>query len=124
MYGDNDDPKSTFLIFYKDNSKYFIDVGYCYEYGDYDHGRFYSFGYNHEIKQKIKLEDNVYLQVLKELNNSIYYTILNEDECVADSYKSITINNTTIVYEISKDINFANENEKAKFMEAFAQTLL
>jgi hypothetical protein len=124
MYGDNDDPESTFIIFYKDNNKYFIDAGYCYEYGDYEHGRFYSFGYNHEIKQKIKLEDNAYLHLFNELKHSIDYTILNEDECVADSYNFITINNITIVYEIHEDINFANESEKTKFIETFAQTLL
>ena len=96
MYGKNDELDETFFIFHKKNDEYFIDIGCCFKYGDFDHGRFDFFGYDFEITRKIKLETDIYGSLLKELdlNNCIFgnciddYEILNENEFI-EGYESI-----------------------------------
>ena len=130
MYGTNDELDETFFIFYKKNDKYFIDIGCCFEYGDFDYGRFDFFGYDFEITRKIKLEPDIYRSLLRELdlNNCIFgtciddYKILNEDDFI-EGYESIKKNNTVFWYKMDKDVFFINNDEKIKFIDAFIKTL-
>jgi hypothetical protein len=130
MYGKNDELDETFFIFYKKNDEYFIDIGCCFEYGDIDYGYFDFFGYDFEITRKIKLEPDIYVSLLRELdlNNCIFgtciddYEILNEDDFI-EGYESIKKNNTVIWYKMDKDVFFINNDEKIKFIDAFIKTL-
>ena len=130
MYGKNDELKETFFIFYKKNDEYFIDIGCCFEYGDFDYGRFDFFGYDFEITRKIKLEPDIYESLLRELDSNACifgtciddYEILNEDSYI-EGYESIKKNNTLIWYEMDKNCIFINNDEKIKFIDAFIKTL-
>ena len=128
-YVKNDELNETFFVFYKKDDKYYIDIGCCYEYGDYDHGRFYFFNYNFEITNNIELElePDIYNSLIKELNSmdSIFgscifdYHILNEDEYIED-YENIKIEDNRIFwYKTDKDIFFIDDDTKIKFINAF-----
>jgi len=96
MYQKDDELTETFFVFYKNDDKYFIDIGCCFKYGDFDYGRFDFFGYDFEITRQIKLETDIYKSLFKELNKIAYifgncindYEILNEGECI-EGYESI-----------------------------------
>lgn len=130
MYGENDELRETFYVFYKNNDEYFIDIGCCSEYGDFDYGRFDLFGYEFEITRQIKLEPNIYGSIFKELNSIAYifgnyiddYEILNEDGYI-ENYESIKKDNKVIWYTMNKDVCFINNDEKIKFIEAYIETL-
>lgn len=130
MYGENDELRETFYVFYKNDDEYFIDIGCCFEYGDFDCGRFDFFGYGFEITRKIKLEPDIYGSLLRELdlNNCIFgtcidnYEILNEDSFI-EGYESIKKNNKVIWYKMVKNVFFINNDEKIKFIDAFIKTL-
>lgn len=133
MYGEHDELKETFFIFYKNDNEYFIDIGCCYEYGDNDYGRFDFFGYDFEIKRQVKLktdENNIYKSLFKELNSISYifgnyiddYEILNEDGWIED-YESIKKDDKIIWYAINKDLFFIKSDEKIKFINEFILTL-
>ena len=130
MYGEYDKLKETFFIFYKNDDEYFIDIGCCFEYGDFDYGRFDFFGYDFEITRQIKLETNIYESLFKKLKSFAYifgnciddYEILNEDGWIED-YESIKKDNKVIWYTMDKDVFFINNDEKIKFIDAFIETL-
>lgn len=130
MYGENDELRETFYVFYKNDDEYFIDIGCCFEYGDFDYGRFDFFGYGFEITRKIKLEPNIYKSIFKELNSIAYifgnyiddYEILNEDRWI-ENYESIKKDNKVIWYTMNKDVCFINNDEKIKFIGAYIETL-
>jgi len=130
MYGEYDELKETFFVFYKNDDEYFIDIGCCYEYGDDDYGRFDFFGYGFEITRQIKLKTNIYENLLKELNLIAYifgsciddYEIMNEDGWIED-YESIKKDDKVIWYAMNKDVFFIDNNEKIKYINAFIATL-
>ncbi len=130
MYGENDKLRETFYVFYKNNDEYFIDIGCCFEYGDFEFGRFDFFGYGFEITRKIKLEPDIYGSIFKELNSIAYifgnyiddYEILNEDGWITN-YESMKKDNKVIWYTMNKDVCFINNDEKIKFIDAFIKTL-
>ena len=118
MYGTNDELDETFFIFYKKNDKYFIDIGCCFEYGDFDYGRFDFFGYDFEITRKIKLEPDIYRSLLRELdlNNCIFgtciddYKILNEDDSKVK--QAVKKTNDALLAQRQIELSFAKDNEK------------
>lgn len=131
MYGGNDELKETFFIFYEKNDEYFIDIGCCYEYGDFEYGRFNFVEYGFEITRKIKLEPDIYDNLLEELdfNCGIFgtcivdYGILNEDVCMVNYDESIIKNNHVVWCKVDEDIFFINNDEKIKLAHAFIKTL-
>lgn len=130
MYEEYDKLEETFFVFYKNDNEYIIDVGCCYEYGDYDYGRFDCFGYGFEITRQIKLTYDIYESLFEELGSLAYifghciddYEILNEDGWIED-YESIKKDNRVIWYTINKDVFFITNDEKIKYINAFIKKI-
>lgn len=124
MYGDNEDPKITFVILYKSNISdlNIIDIGYIYKFGDYDGHRRYDFGYRYKIKEIIKLENNVYETLTKKIKKHFGYVftkyeiiegdIFDEETDICDGDSFIRINRNVIIYQLNNNIYFINEIEK------------
>jgi len=103
MIGKYEVPEPTFLIFYKKNNKYYIDIGYCYLYGGNGYGKFNSFWYDYKINLHIKLENNIYETVLDKLNDffgfPFWYIILEENEYI-EGCDFVKKKNKKIFYKI------------------------
>lgn len=126
MYGyEKCDPlEETFFVFYIVYDEYFIDIGSCYEYGDFEYGRFDFYDYRFKITRQIKLDQ--YANICKELNtlgyifgNCIFdWHILDKDMCI-EGYKSIEKGDVAYWYEISDDFCFINYDEEIKFVTEY-----
>lgn len=131
MYGKNDELKITFFIFFQKDDKYFIDVGCCYKFGDFDHGRFDYFNYGYVIKSQIELGIQTYESLLNELNSLTYvfvncvvdYCLLDEDGYI-EGYKNIKINDKVFWYEIDEDVFFVDNNTHINYIEQFYQYVI
>lgn len=129
MYKNNEIPNPTFFIFHIIYNKYYLDIGYLYEYGDNDHNKYNSFGYYSEITDKIEIIGDKYLEFLKHIDKYTYifgnyvdYEIINKNEYIPDEeYSIITQNDNIIMYKYDINLYFINDTEKINFIKAYIQ---
>ncbi len=130
MYGNKDEPDETFFVFYKRDNVYFLDIGSCYEYGDYDYCRFDFLGYESKITRQVKFETDGFQHLLEQLHSMAWkfgngvedYEILDKDSYI-EGYEHVIKDDKHIWYKLDEDICFADANVKQIFVEEFINRL-
>ena len=115
-YGKNEEPNITFIILYKSNGSYFIDIGY----GSY------NFGYSYKIKETIELQNNIYETLFEKIIYHFGY-VFNDYETIDDElfnendlcegYDFIKNNNQVIIYKLDDNIFYINNFEKNNLVD-------
>jgi hypothetical protein len=132
MYSENEEPQITFIILYKNNHNYFIDIGYVFHYSDNDGYGVYDYGYSYKIERTINLENDIYnkmYMIIIEHFGSIHieYDFINKcdfnnDSSYYDDYTIINKEDEFIIYKIySDDIFFINNIEKNNFVNTYIE---